>query len=473
MKPETMTHRYVARFELEAVTPVFIGSGESGLLVDALIRSDCNGLPVIPGTAMAGVLRHSLESDPGKVEWKSFFGYQDGDEGTGSRLMFSDGLFILNDGKVIEGAAHELPSDVVALFRNLPVRRHVRIDEKGVADKTGLFDNQVLPAGARFRCEFLLKGDVSDGDAWGTLIAELGSPRFRLGQGTRKGYGRLKVIGLKERVFDLRDSEHYREYLAMDPSLNSEFKGHRPEPANPSGERTVCYELRLKPDLFFIFGSGKGERSAGKTADHKPVTEWTFVYGDDGRLRRSAPKTLIPASSLKGAIAHRVCYHHNRIRKMYVDRGGALKKNEDPAVAYLFGRESSAEQDGGMGEAGRVFIDDILIDDSVNDSVFHHVAIDRFTGGVKRGFLFSEQVTNLRRSSDGLTVRIHIDRARNPKGIPHDDWERYRQALEDSLKDVCRGLLPLGGMAAKGHGMFTGELYRDSEKIYSYEDDHA
>ena len=67
------THRYIARIVLEAQTPLFVGSGESSLLKDALVQRDIHGFPMIQGTSLAGVLRHSLEDyETDKEKWKSF-----------------------------------------------------------------------------------------------------------------------------------------------------------------------------------------------------------------------------------------------------------------------------------------------------------------------------------------------------------------------------------------------------------------
>ncbi len=43
-------------------------------------------------------------------------------------------------------------------------------------------------------------------------------------------------------------------------------------------------------------------------------------------------------------------------------------------------------------------------------------------------------------------------------------------AFEETLKDICRGLLPLGGMTTKGFGMFTGKLLKkgETEPLFNY-----
>jgi hypothetical protein len=137
-----------------------------------------------------------------------------------------------------------------------------------------------------------------------------------------------------------------------------------------------------------------------------------------------------------------------------------LTKDECPAVAWLFGSASDDSGSRSKGHAGRVIIDDMLRDDLADDSIFNHVTIDRFTGGAKRGFLFSERVTNMKKKSDEVNIKVRLLMNDQP-GFD----ESYQHALEYALHDICRGLLPLGGMTTKGHGMFTGALLKNNETI--------
>jgi hypothetical protein len=54
-------------------------------------------------------------------------------------------------------------------------------------------------------------------------------------------------------------------------------------------------------------------------------------------------------------------------------------------------------------------------------------------------------------------------------GISEQEKEGFRSDLEAALKDICRGQLPLGGMTTKGHGIFTGRLFRNNLEIYEYD----
>ncbi|MBR3713032.1 MAG: CRISPR-associated protein, partial [Bacteroidales bacterium] len=43
------THRFLARMIIEAKTPLAVGSGDKDITTDALVATDVNGLPYIPG----------------------------------------------------------------------------------------------------------------------------------------------------------------------------------------------------------------------------------------------------------------------------------------------------------------------------------------------------------------------------------------------------------------------------------------
>ena len=54
-------YRFLARLVIESKTPLNIGSGNKSIKTDSLVLRDVNGLPFIPGTTIAGLLRHSLD----------------------------------------------------------------------------------------------------------------------------------------------------------------------------------------------------------------------------------------------------------------------------------------------------------------------------------------------------------------------------------------------------------------------------
>ena len=445
------THRFVARFVVEADTPLFVGSGESSLLKDALVSKDVNGFPMIPGTSITGILRHSLDEGNSEI-WNSIFGDTD-TKGAASRLKVSSAYMMLNESTCSEGIINSIELDpiIVKRFTNLPSRQHVRINEKGVAVKNGLFDNEIVYKGTRFIFEIELRGNDTDNNVWLDLINFIQNPTFRIGSGTRNGYGRLKVVKNYNCTFDLQNSDSFEKYLNFKPSLNAPIQWNVTNLSAALHSNYTRYDLHLIPDSFFIFSEGFGDEDV----DNKPKEEETVIYSDKG-LHFTPKNTVIPASSIKGALSHRVAYHYNKMKMQFEANGKTYTDND--AVYELFGDMSGTLNR--EPRAGNVFLDDLYLSegDIVNDKIFNHVAIDRFTGGAIQGALFSEKVSNL--LIGGFNMSIYVKQ---------NEYSEYIiDSLEMTLEDVCKGLLPLGGMTTKGNGMFTGQLSRNGEVLFNY-----
>jgi CRISPR/Cas system CSM-associated protein Csm3 (group 7 of RAMP superfamily) len=221
--------------------------------------------------------------------------------------------------------------------------------------------------------------------------------------------------------------------------------------------------LVLKPESFFIFSAGYGDEEV----DNIPVTEQVLQYENED-LYLKAPKGLIPASSIKGALRHRTAFHYNKIKNKFADNITDKKYLEfldvyNDAVNELFGAKVG---DGNYkelsGHRGKVIINDILLENDKRDKIFNHVAIDRFTGGAIDGALFSEKVSYFENENDIVNIEITVDNSEKFS-------DNVLDAFEETLKDVCKGLLPLGGMTTKGHGIFTGKLLKNEQEIYNYE----
>ncbi|MEA5402817.1 RAMP superfamily CRISPR-associated protein [Arcicella sp. DC2W] len=475
------THKYIARIVLEAETGLFVGSGEASLLKDALVQKDIHGLPMIQGTSLFGVLRHSFLDNVtfdtfdehkeflinlwgyqffDKEEKKAFESYyktkdnkKNAPDGFGSRLKISSAYMLINENEVAEGLTANIPQNILDKYTNLPSRQHVRINDRGVAEKNGLFDNEIVYKGTCFIFELELKGNNEDKKHWDAILANLSSPLFRIGQGTRNGYGQLNIYSLKQRVYDLNSPSDFEAYLNFDPSFNHKNEGFTSNKIKSDDSNLTEYKLILKPDdSFFIFSEGFGDNEA----DNKPVTEEIAMY-KNGTIEFKK-QILIPASSIKGALSHRTAFHYNKIEKQFIDEGKGTKGKGNEAVKVLFGYEAEGKE----GQRGKVIINDVYYSDEKvkSDKIFNHVAIDRFTGGALDGALFSEKVSYFKEKETSFEFTVYLD---------YDKEDKIKEAFEETLKDVCKGLLPLGGMTTKGHGIFTGKVLKDTQTIFDYE----
>ena len=553
-----LNYKYVARITLEATTPLAVGSGQKGLWVDKVVARDANGLPYIPGTSLTGVLRHALtdwsETDASiHFDVNDLFG-QGGDKGTGSRLALSSAYMVGSDGKVVEGLQQldYTQQGFYSFFDRLPERDHVRITHRGVADAKGhgKFDEQLVHRGTRFVFEIELTGTLKDDAAWQAMLRCLVSPAFRIGSGTRKGFGKLRIVGEKSkyRCFDLTNKTDLLAYLNLSASLNETGEGWQPlidtaqtndYPgwANPGWVR---YSLQLTPENFFLFDAGAGDVDA----DNIPKKELSVEWSADGKpfIEQANEQYLIPATSVKGAVSHRTAYHYNWLNKktqsiqqnlpdadsVPIDLEKAVlgnlqeqypdlfpanttdfstqlqkmtlsssdprwkeimayletitldelpaygeykqdmketltnnKKNhvgeQNKAVETLFGSANNSEkrstgqrkEDNQPGSRGNVILDDLYLPAGlVDQKLFNHVRIDRFTQGAADGALYQEKTL--------YTVEtIQLDIWVAESALTDKD---IKTAFENTLNDLCEGRLPLGGRTMKGHGIFKGKL---------------
>lgn len=499
-KTTKYTHRYLARFVIEAETPLAVGSGERDVLTDRLVATDVNGLPYIPGTALAGVLRNAFSAtvDKDKTILLNLFGYaeqdvkeenkgkkeEEKDKGKGSRLILTSAQIVGKDGKKVIDGWHEeeLKDEFYANFQNLPIRQHVRISHKGAAEQHGKFDEQVVYKGTRFCFEMELVGTNDDKEAWGKLLAEISNPTFRIGGGTRKGFGAIRVEGVKSEVLNLADEKDLNRYLEKTSNLNDSFWDNIQSPQSHQSRQSdkwIQYELRLTPDDFFLFGSGFGNESG--SADMSYVTEKVIDWST-GIATFTEEKVLIPVTSVKGALAHRTAFHFNKAKEVFADKfkepgfcNSLIQKGYwipdeckyfdsnktddifkmvtegNPAVRNLFGYSANDKD----GQRGNVIFSDIYSEKDFNKKLLNHVAIDRFTGGAMDGALFSEEVTA---TKEQFILKIFVKEEKN-------GFSDYLKAFEYALNDLCTGMLPLGGGTMRGHGCFNGQLLKN-EKEY-------
>lgn len=450
MEQTIYNKRYLARVVVEAATPLAVGTGDKDVLTDALVARDLNGLPYIPGSSIAGVLRHSIGDNNDK---DSIFGFQERDKGRGSRIIFTDAVLIDANGEAQDGLKTTKKSDFLSNYDALPIRQHVRINHLGSAADKGKFDEQIVYQGSRFVFEMEMVDNGNNESRFLEVLDNIYTQLFRLGGGTRCGFGAMKVVDIKYRSLNLSNSEDLDLYLSKSSSLKQMWKGYEPYSSRDKEVHSWHeYILELKPLDFFLFSSGFNDDDADTT----PVTESYVTWsGNNGEGHFVHDGVLIPATSFKGALAHRVAYHWNKINKLYAEDNNGKVEDKNDAVVKLFGSSGSNSE---VIIRGNVLLSDVILNPSANDrdklkdnKILNHVTIDRITGGTIAGHLFTEKVTHRPQQSFKETLYVNAEVLRD---------ENIKQALERSLQDICDGLLPLGGGTNRGHGIFTGSIIK-------------
>lgn len=411
--------RHIAHIIIEADTPLKVGSNASDFLQDSPVQKDFNALPMILGTSIAGVLRKDFDNN--LVD--DIFGNENG-----SKVIISNALLLDEKENVSENLLLT-KTPFLKIFDNLPIREHTVITEKGVSDNK--FDEEVVYKGTKFK--FSIEMIEDEKKSFEKILELLLISSFRLGGGSTKGFGKLKIIEIKKDSFDIDNYENYSS--SLNHTLNNEHNMQIKDDKN-----YTKYLLKIEPEDFFIFGSGFGDSDSDST----PVYESTIDY-DEAKL--SKKEILIPASSIKGAIAHRATFHLNSILGNTIEA-----KNGIDTIKEIFGEAKDSKEETKKGSKGKVIFSDCFKEDNKEIKVFDHVSIDRFTGGAIDGALFQEK-TIAQNDMWNIEILLHVDVKDNE-----------RKAFKKSLLDITTGMLALGGMTTKGHGAFIGDLFEDGEK---------
>lgn len=510
-------HRFIARITVESETPISVGSGEKGISTDRLIAKDANGLPYIPGTALTGVLRHSFNSE---IFVNDIFG-SGGNDGSGSRLIISSALLVGEDGKtVIEGLKNiNTEAGYYSYFNRLPERDHVRMTDKGAADTAnhGKYDEELVHKGTRFVFEIELMGNEADKSSWEVILQQITSPVFRIGAGTRKGFGKLKVIqeSSKKSIFDLNKEEGLKGYLQKSSSLNDSTKGWS-DLLQPIKSKSIpswkCYSFKLSAKDFFLFGAGFGDDDA----DNKPKTERFFEWETGKPVLTKKEYLLIPATSVKGVLSHRTAYHYNKLKEIFIGDTGKTELESSLDIDQTLQELENEFNIDGLQIASdsdewnilKEKIDNLKIEDlksweefndNLNEEVLQKKEGKAPTGenneAVKALFGYAKDSGNNKEGVRGKVIindiylfydikndkvfnHTKIDRFTGgtidgalfqekatyySKSIPFEIWvneEAFKsdsdiqKAFEAALGELKQGQLPLGGNTAKGHGVF-------------------
>ena len=454
----TYKYRQLSRITLEAVTPLSIGSGNKDIKTDSVIAKDVNGLPYIPATTLAGLIRHSLPEE----EQRKWMGYQTKEESYGSQLILSEAKILSEFGKPIDGL-NPNEDKITKLRQQLPIRQHVRINHQGTAEKNGKFDEEIVPKGMRFCFEMELMSEEDDNEIMDKILTTIQSNGFRVGSGSRSGFGQISVISILHKRLDLSVSKDLEHYLSKSSSLDETWTGYEPYPSKVSKKTDyIHYELRLQPIDFMFFGSGFGDENSDMTFVQEPVIQWD--ENEKASIVEKERVVIIPGSSVKGALAHRTAYHFNRLTRHFADDKSVQNLQnfvgkENIAINQLFGSEG--DNKGKNKKRGNILFSDVIMAESedLEKKVLNHVKIDRFTGGAVTGALFSEEVLYAPELSFTLELMLYDTTIKEEK-------ENTLRAFETSLIDLCKGYLPLGGGVNRGNGTFKGILKKNGEIIY-------
>lgn len=457
-----MTFRNIiqfARVTIEFKTPFLVASGRSGEDADNSPVLDPNGLPIIPGTTIAGIIRDSMERSPNDSALVSaVFGPRIGENETAYGSLLTVSFAHIHDGNDVPlpSMPREIERDEVLGSAASPEKRHrVRMSAYGGPDTAGRgkYDTAYLAPGHRFTFDLLLRTDSASRIPLDRITSHLYSDETRIGGQTRSGFGAFSVVRCRTGEFDIGTPEGVAAYTSLPVRLDAELglpdAGEGLPQVDPSSFRT---RLRLEPDEpFWLTAAEQSALGVRNEAGSKPLQVPVVTWDDPSGTGGVSLCYCMPGSSVKGALAHRTAFHYNRINRRYADAVPDnisfeewIKSNsgqECEAVRDLFG---CIEEDGLHASAGRVFIDDCILPPGLQTRRLNHCVIDRFTGGNYSGRLYDEEVICSEHEL-AFDFRLDLSGMKDTSVIEAFAW---------AVRDLECGMLSLGARSANGFGIF-------------------
>jgi CRISPR/Cas system CSM-associated protein Csm3 (group 7 of RAMP superfamily) len=446
-----MSNIYLTRLIIETTAPMAIYSGNRDTGFDNQLARDANGLPYLPGTSIAGVWRNLVREYLDSQSDRKWFGGVDENDHS-SCLSISNGIVHDSHNRPVVGlkTMAELQKDplLALLHQDRPLHRErVRINDRGVASDQAKFDQLLIPAGVRFCVDISFddqKLSPPDTEQWQMILACWQHRRFALGSTTRNGLGRFKVIGSLQEKVALKNNPQAAVQLAAFAALKAIPVQSTLQ--NPMTEQPFAI-LPIK--ALDNWRCGAGSELLGK--DKKPEHTVSLITYSESRITwpnnvaklDEKPLPVICGSSIKGILAHRIAFHLRKHLAIWAEDMSESSHKEwqtrpEQLSALLGFADDSPGAVHGNNLAGRLYVDDCEI--SFKDTTIRqHNSIDRFTGGVRKGALYSEELLY----QPEFTIRLWL--AAHTSLSPE-----LASALQDTLNDLQLGLLPMGAGSGRG-----------------------
>lgn len=371
------------RYEATAVTETPLRTGPSDGSIDRVLRHR-DGQAFLQAASLAGALRGWLEKQD-KNAANALFGSQE-----------KSGQLIVSDMEIKEKAAKSAEDTAIQL------RPRLRINGKmGSAADGGKFDVAHIARGTVMKFSLTWLGAESDTDGPAQIEQMLGAlhaGEIRLGAQKSNGFGRV-ALTVRSQTYHMTDKADREAWL------HDQFNGKTLELPEICTENVCTFTVNGVADSILIKDAVPHIKKDG--------TQFTGNIKENGAA-------VLPGSSVKGAVRARV--------KAIAD---LLHCSE--SVDALFGR-GAAQGDNGI--AGRVRFTDVVLD-KAKEQMISRIRINKFTGGVIRGGLFTEEPLK-----SGVTLSITA---------PQDDICGCA-LLVYALRDLGLGLYNLGSGGAVGRG---------------------
>ena len=439
--------KHYLKITFQPDSPLCIGSGRNDITDQDILR-DARGIPYIPGSAVAGVLRESCHGTMDEKAWKYYFGYSSTNTGNKvksdddiieSRIIFYDATLV-GDNKDKDGNPKYRISQ----------RDGVALNEYKSAKKQAKFDREILEGDCKFQTFIEISEEQSDinekvkADELLINIAKIWKETdIRFGAKTTRGFGKICNVEIIRRSFELVknpdngiedwlefnlfDDESWKvgdSYEDMLKTLNEDKKWTLKD------NNRLSLKLRLEGGLSI-------RRYSTECSDEESSPDQeqlTTVKFDKNGLEEVA---VIPGTTWAGAIGHRMeeLIDCSKVKKFERDK-------DDIQTYYYFGTVNSKVK-----EKSLIYFNESKLKGGQFKKMSRN-AIDRFLGSTAEGALFTEKIY----IGGETTLDIGFGDPYNTAVVYSDD---FINALAATLTDLHEGYLAVGGATSVGRGIFS------------------
>jgi CRISPR/Cas system CSM-associated protein Csm3 (group 7 of RAMP superfamily) len=419
-KPKIYDQKYFYNAEMELGSPLHIGDRRSDFIDSPIVR-DGNGQPYIPATSIAGAIHSSVKRIFSVLSSGNFECKRGTDELNIGLVDFEkmwNGFNQLGSQFYFENI---YPKDLVLT----QIRNSTAIDQsKGAAEDGSLRSVETIQSGTKLELSMELECDT--GDCIKALAAiylidcVINSEWFSIGAKTSSGLGRVNVVSSRCTMVDFTSKDSIRAHLENSTKpINLQDFELGPNRKSTFALNSFTFNWRAIGPIMLL-----------DSVDEEKVDSVPHTEVIDGRRH-----IVIPGTSWKGSFRHQA----ERIANTMLEVDDTTKKDE--LFKYIFGKEAKESKEAQTGAKGaavfgevkstfsfksedweeRDFLRDknlnnnsktpseikelkkslFTSDESIENGENHsiecevellnspHIAIDRFTGGVKDGALFS------------------------------------------------------------------------------------
>ncbi len=384
-----------------------------------VLDTGIDGRAHLPGTSLAGALRELVRRQRDRDVADDWFGrIVQGSEADAQASR----VWVLGSRR-LDGADSQLLSST-------------RIDRtRGAAADNTLRTEEVLPAGSSFEV-FLRWDDAAPGEVE-ELAALVAAWRPLIGRGVSRGRGRCAVEAVRHGTLRLADPDDLLLWLTSHgPDLARQVLRTRGVALDaPDDEVPADLLFRVPVSIMGPWHIGSGVKP--EPGSREPIP-----------LLRVGGRPVVPGTAVKGLL---------RSRAEFILRSVGLEPPPCDKVpcgecwtCQVFGHGGGEDAESAtVGRRAAIRLADAVIS-SPAETTRTHIAIDRFTGGVLDGALYTMEVL------EGGTFAIEVD-------LLSADVGETRRAeiaavLRLVLEDLNDGIIGVGGGTARGYGSVRVEF---------------